>query len=83
MWAEAVCAGRLSSKAERRYNAAVIFKRARGQGSIRRVEGLERIVARYRPHIVGVDLLPIGAPRRNWKQTLLSDGHIILRHPAP
>ena len=21
------------------------------------------------------------APRRNWKQTLLSDGHVILRHP--
>jgi len=22
-----------------------------------------------------------GTPRRNWKQTLLSDGHVIVRHP--
>ena len=28
-----------------------------------------------------LDLLPIGAPRRNWKQTLVSDGMIIVRHP--
>ncbi len=80
-WAEAVCHGRFSQKVERRYNSAVIFKRARGQGRIRRIEGLERLVARYRPHIVSIDLLPPGAPRRNWKQTLLSDGHLILRHP--
>ncbi len=23
----------------------------------------------------------MGAPRRNWKQTLVSDGFVILRHP--
>ena len=28
-----------------------------------------------------VNLSPIGAPRRNWKQTLISDGYLILRHP--
>jgi len=80
-WAEAVCRGRLSQPIERRYNAAVIFKRARGQGSIRRVVGLERLVSRYRPHIVCIDLSPIGAPRRDWKQTLISDGYLIVRHP--
>jgi len=80
-WAEAVCRGRLSQEVHRRYNAAVIFKRAQGQGRIREVRGLERLVSRFRPHIVHVDLLPLGAPRRNWKQTLLSDGHVILRHP--
>ena len=32
-------------------------------------------------HIVVEDLLPIGAPRRNWRQTLLSDGYLIVRHP--
>jgi len=80
-WAEAVCHGRFSQRVERRYNAAVVFKRARGGGRIRRIEGLERLVARYRPHIVCIDLLPVGAPRRNWKQTLISDGYLILRHP--
>jgi hypothetical protein len=80
-WAEAVCLGRFSQTVERRYNAAVIFKRARGAGTIERIEGLERLVARYRPSVVDIDLLPPGAPRRNWKQTLLSDGWIIVRHP--
>ena len=27
------------------------------------------------------DLLPIGAMRRNWKQSLLSDGWVMVRHP--
>jgi biotin carboxylase len=80
-WAEAVCHGRLSQAVERRYNSAVVFKRARGQGRIQRVVGLERLVARYRPHIVCIDLSPIGASRRDWKQTLISDGYLLVRHP--
>jgi len=80
-WAEAVCHGRLSQPIRRLYNSVVIFKRAHGQGRIRRIEGLERLVARYRTHIACIDLLPIGAPRRNWKQTLISDGYLVLRHP--
>ncbi len=80
-WADAVTQGRLSQPPEQRYNSSVIFKRAQGQGQIRAIHGLERLVARYRQHIVHIDLLPVGAHRRNWKQTLLSDGHIILRHP--
>jgi hypothetical protein len=31
--------------------------------------------------VVEQHLLPVGAQRRNWKQTLTSDGHILLRHP--
>ena len=80
-WAEAVCHGRLSRSAERRYNSAVIFKRAQGEGRIQRIEGLERLLHRFGDAIVAVDLLPIGAPRRNWKQTLISDGYLIVRHP--
>jgi hypothetical protein len=30
---------------------------------------------------VHVDLLPIGAQRRNWVQTLISDGYVCVRHP--
>lgn len=80
-WAEAVCHGRLSQPIVRKYNAAVVFKRARGSGRIARIIGLERLVARYRAHLVCIDLLPVGAPRRNWKQTLISDGYLIVRHP--
>ena len=28
-----------------------------------------------------LDLLPIGAHRRDWRATLISDGMIIVRHP--
>ena len=80
-WGEAVVCGRLSGHWERSYNAAVIFKRAQGQGRIQRIEGLQRIVSRYRQHIVRVDLLPLGAQRRDWKATLRSVGNLVVRHP--
>ncbi|NNE10336.1 MAG: ATP-grasp domain-containing protein [Gemmatimonadetes bacterium] len=80
-WAEAVCHGRISQKIERRYNAASIFKRAQGEGNIQRIEGLSKLLSEYGEHIVAVDLLPLGAPRRNWRQTLISDGMVIVRHP--
>jgi biotin carboxylase len=80
-WAEAVCHGRLSFPITRRYNACSIFKRAQGQGRIQRIEGLGKLMAEYGEHVCAVDLLPLGAPRRDWRQTLISDGMLILRHP--
>ncbi len=80
-WAEAVTTGRLTQPFERHWNAAIIFKRARGEGRIARVDGLSNWLARYGRHVVEVELLPVGARRRNWKQTLLSDGWVIVRHP--
>lgn len=80
-WAEAVCHGRLSQSTERLYNVAIIFKRAKGEGVIRHIDGLGPLLHEIGEHVVACDLLPVGAHRRNWKQTLLSDGQIILRHP--
>jgi hypothetical protein len=80
-WAEAVCHGRWSQPIERKYNACILFKRAQGQGRIQRIAGLDHWLAKYGEHVVCVELLPIGAPRRNWKQTLISDGWVIFRHP--
>jgi len=80
-WAEAVARGQFTQKVERRYNAAIIYKRAQGRGRIHRVEGLERLLSKYGEHIVAIDLLPPGSERRNWKQTLLADGYLIVRHP--
>ena len=81
-WAEAVVHGRFSQKVERLYNAAIIFKRAQGAGRIRHIEGLERILSNFGEHVACIDLLPIGAERRNWLQTLISDGYVIVRHPS-
>ncbi len=78
---EAIVHGRFSQPVTRKYNAISIFKRAQGQGTIRRIEGLGPLLAEFGPHVAAVDLLPVGAPRRDWKQTLVSDGMVIVRHP--
>ena len=80
-WAEAVACGTFSLEFERLYNCAIIFKRASGRGRIKRIEGLERILASFGEHIPAMDLLPIGAHRRDWVKTLLSDGYVFVRHP--
>ena len=80
-WAEAVLHGRMSRPVERKYNACSIFKRAQGRGRIQRIEGLNRLMAEFGEHIACVDLLPIGAPRRDPMQTLVSDGLVVVRHP--
>lgn len=80
-WAESVCLGRWTQPIDRRWNACILFKRARGEGRIQRIEGLDRWLSKYGEHVVSVELLPIGAPRRDWRQTLLSDGWVIFRHP--
>lgn len=80
-WAEAVCHRRFSQQVERKYNSVIIFKRAQGEGTIRRIVGLNRLLAEFGSAVAHVDFLPVGARRRNWKQTLISDGYMILRHP--
>lgn len=80
-WAEAVVHGSFSQPVERKYNAATIFKRAQGSGRIQRIEGLGKLMAEYGEHIVAIDLLPLGAPRRDWLLSLVSDGMVIVRHP--
>jgi len=80
-YAEADLKGSFSVPTERKYNVSNIFKRAQGKGRIRRIEGLESIMARFGEHIVHMDLLPVGAERRNWIQTLVSDGYVVVRHP--
>ena len=80
-WARAVCWNTFEAPTHRKYNVAIIFKRAKGQGRITRVTGLQEFLRDYGEHVVEQKLLPIGAQRRNWKQTLVSDGFILLRHP--
>ena len=80
-WASAVCFGSFDEDVQRKYNVATIFKRAQGQGRITRIEGLRVLLERLGPRAVSVELLSPGTPRRNWRDTLLSDGYIILRDP--
>ncbi|MEQ9397571.1 MAG: ATP-grasp domain-containing protein [Longimicrobiales bacterium] len=80
-WAECVVHGRFTQTVERKYNAAWVYKRARGRGRIQRYEGLEAILSEMGPHIVDIDLNPIGSPRRDWRKVLVGDGMVTLRHP--
>lgn len=80
-YAEAELKGTFSQSTERKYNACNIFKRAQGQGRIARIEGLQHLMERYAEHIMHIDLLPVGAERRNWILTLVSDGYVVVRHP--
>ncbi|MBK9516228.1 MAG: ATP-grasp domain-containing protein [Anaeromyxobacter sp.] len=80
-WARVACFGRFEGPTARRYNAAIIFKRAQGQGRITRIEGLSGWLRQAGPWALEERLLRPGTHRRNWKQTLLSDGHLMVRHP--
>ena len=80
-WARAVCWGSFEADASRRYNCAIVFKRALGEGRITRVEGLAALSRRHGRAVVAEDLLPVGAHRRDWLKTLVSDGWVIVRHP--
>jgi hypothetical protein len=79
-WAEAVVDGKWTLEFERLYNCAIIFKRAQGRGHIQRIEGLDRVLASFGEHVPAMDLLPVGAHRRDWVKTLLSDGWAFIRH---
>jgi hypothetical protein len=80
-WGEAIVQGRVEAAIERPYNVALVFKRARGVGRISRIDGLDSLQQRFGEHIVWNTLLRPGATRRDWLQTLVSDGFIMLRHP--
>ena len=80
-WARVVCWHAFHATTERKYNAGIIFKRALGQGKITGITGLSDYLRRFGPWVVEEQLLRPGTMRRNWKNTLLSDGHIMVRHP--
>jgi biotin carboxylase len=80
-WARVVCHGKFQAHAPRKYNVGIVFKRALGEGRITRIEGLGAWLKECGPWVVEEKLLRPGTPRRNWKHTLLSDGHVVVRHP--
>jgi biotin carboxylase len=80
-WARVVCHHKFEASTERKYNDAIVFKRALGQGRITRIEGLGNWLEMCGKWVTEEKLLRPGTPRRNWKHTLLSDGWVQVRHP--
>ena len=79
-WAEATCYGRLSQDTSKKYNAAMIFKRAQGDGIVRAHQGLRELLQRYGRYVATIELTPIGQPRRDWRKVVVGDGWIVVRH---
>lgn len=83
-WARAVCTGEVGPRtgaAARKYNCAIIFKRARGQGVVNTIRGLDPFMQRHGSWVLVDTLSRPGQRRRDWKATLISDGYLIVRHP--
>lgn len=80
-WARVACHRKFEASTARKYNAGIVFKRAQGRGRITRIEGLGDYLQECGKWVVEEKLLRPGTPRRNWKHTLLSDGHVLVRHP--
>lgn len=80
-WARVVCHRDFRGPRVRPWSAAIVFKRAEGQGRIRRIDGMDAFRGAFGRHLAREDLLPVGAPRRDWHQTFLSDGNVVVRHP--
>lgn len=80
-WARAIVHGSVEAPADKPYFTAIVFKRALGRGRITAIEGLADFVRSHGAHIAFEELLRPGQHRRDWTQTLLSDGFVLLRHP--
>ena len=80
-WARVSVHGKFGASTERKYNCGIVFKRAQGQGRVTRIEGLGNWMREAGQWVVEDALFRPGQMRRNWKNTLLSDGHVIVRHP--
>jgi hypothetical protein len=81
-WAEAVTRGRIGQDLRKKYDVGLIFKRAQGPGSrVVRYDGMDRVRAEAGPHIAHMELTPIGAPKKDWRQVVQGDGWIVVRHP--
>lgn len=78
-WAEAVVHGRMR-QLQNRYNVGSICKRAQGAGRITSMQGMDELLAAYGDDVVLVDLLPVGAPRRDWRASTIGDGIVMVRH---
>ena len=80
-WARVATHRKFEAPTARKYNVGIVFKRALGQGRVTRIEGLGDWRRQAGEWFVEDKLFRPGTPRRNWKNTLLSDGHVIVRHP--
>jgi hypothetical protein len=59
----------------------MVVKRAQGEGTIRRVEGLESFVARHAGAVVQAHAPRPGTPKADPGRSFLADAHVVVRSP--
>jgi hypothetical protein len=72
---------RLRGRRDAQVQRGIIFKRAKGTAASRRSWASRPGSSAGATGSWLDELLRPGTPRRDWKQTLLSDGHLMCRHP--
>ena len=80
-WARVAVHGYFEASTTRKYNVGMIFKRARGWGTITRIEGLRDWLHACGSWVIEEAISRPGTPRRDWKQAQRADGRLIVRHP--
>ncbi len=79
-WAMAVCAGRPSQSASRRYAAGLIALRPDRDGNITGYEGLDAIGKAFASHIIDVHLPPEGHPTQPVAAGYMANAWMRLKH---
>jgi hypothetical protein len=80
-WARVVCWGHFEARTPKKYSVGVVYKRAHGHGTIHKIEGLGEWLRACGPCVVEEKLLRPGEPRRDWTQSQVADGQLVVRHP--
>lgn len=79
-WAMAVCAGRTTQAASRRYAAGIIALRPDRDGHISGYEGLETIGNRFGQHLIDVHLPPNGTPTQPVAAGYMANAWLRMKH---
>ena len=79
-WALAVCAGRTSQTASRRYAAGIIAVRPEHDGHIAGYEGLEEIGNRFGAHLIDLHLPPPGTPTQPVAAGYMANAWLRFKH---
>lgn len=80
-WADAIVHGQTWGRLSRQYSAAIINLRPTEDGTIRRYEGLDRIIEKYNRWIIKGHLPHVGSPTQPVGAGYMANAWIHLKHP--
>ena len=79
-WARSICWGTVSKAPSRRFAGGILNLRPTADGTVRRIEGADRMQERYGPHIFASKLPAVGSPTQPISAGYLANGWLMARH---